>query len=79
VAKLHRLGFRDGNLDLRNLLLANDRSQLVLTKIDSPRYRIVRAGKAHDARARADWDRLRPQLRVFEIEDAALEAASQVT
>ena len=79
VAKLHRLGFRDGNLDLRNLLLADDRARLVIAKIDSPRHRIVRPGSATDRYARADWDRLLPQLRAFGLDDAARAAAAQVT
>lgn len=79
VAKIHRLGFRDGNLDLRNLLLADDRSHLMIAKIDSPRHRIVEAGSPRDRLARADWQRLLPQLREFDIAEAATEAATEVT
>ncbi len=79
VARIHRLGFRDGNLDLRNLLLADDRAKLVIAKIDSPKHRIVRAGHAGDRLARNDWSRLLPQLRAFGMAEAALAGAAQVT
>lgn len=79
VARLHRLGFRDRNLDLRNLLLAEDGDRLRLCKIDSPRHRLVRPGSPRDDLAAADWARLLPQLEVFGLGDAALRAAAQVT
>jgi hypothetical protein len=66
VDRLHRLGFRDRNLDLRNLLA---RPQLgggyEFTKIDSPRFALVRPGHPGDRRARADWARLLPQFARF--------------
>ncbi|MFK7740581.1 MAG: lipopolysaccharide kinase InaA family protein [Planctomycetota bacterium] len=73
VAKLHRSGFRDGNLDLRNLIITPAQppagrdadAAWTITKIDSPRYRIVPAGTATDSWARADWQRLLPQLRAL--------------
>lgn len=67
VTKLHESGFRDGNLDLRNLLLRRTASgDFDVAKIDSPRYRIRRAGTAPDRLTRADWQRLRPQLEALE-------------
>jgi hypothetical protein len=67
VEGLHRRGFRDGNLDLRNLLarrVDDDPSGAwEIVKIDSPRHRLLRPGPAHDRRARADWDRLAASLR----------------
>lgn len=64
VDALHRKGFRDGNLDLRNLLARRrDDDSWEIVKIDSPRHRVTRPGPAHDRRARADWDRLSASLR----------------
>ena len=70
VGTLHRAGFRDRNLDLRNLIVDGDR----VTKIDSPRHRLVQPGDRDDALRRADWDRLLPQLAAFGVERAAFEA-----
>lgn len=70
VRRLHELGFRDRNLDLRNLIVDGDR----ITNIDSPRHRIVRAGATDDALAAADWQRLLPQLDAFGMRAAALAA-----
>lgn len=64
VRALHAAGFRDRNLDLRNLLARrDDASGWQLCKLDSPRFRLRPAGRANDALARADWARLLPQLR----------------
>lgn len=61
---LHAQGFRDGNLDLRNLLVHRDPTGAWrCTKIDSPRWRLGK--RPRDAAARADWDRLVPQLAKF--------------
>lgn len=76
VARMHALGFRDGNLDLRNLLLADDRSTLQLAKIDSPKHRIVARGRREDRWTRADWARLSPQLTPFGMTEAARNAAA---
>lgn len=63
AAALHRAGFRDRNFDLRNLLVqAAPDGTFAVAKIDSPRHRLVRRGPATDAWARADWQRLLPQL-----------------
>ena len=70
VRALHRAGFRDRNLDLRNLIVDGDR----VTKIDSPRHRLVKPGDHDDAMRRADWDRLLPQLAAFGVDRAAYEA-----
>lgn len=68
VRALHLAGFRDRNLDLRNLIVAGER----IVKIDSPRHRIVPPETAEDALARADWARLLPQLAAYGVaEDAA--------
>ena len=71
VRALHRTGFRDRNLDLRNLIV--DRDQIF--NVDSPRHRIVAARRRDDALARADWRRLLPQLAVHGVRAAAVEAA----
>src|SRR5690606_36891604 len=62
VASLHALGFRDRNLDLRNLLVQRrPGGGWLVEKIDSPRHRL-RRGAGPDALSRADWQRLLPQL-----------------
>lgn len=65
VDRWHALGFRDGNLDLRNLLAARHDAGWTVVKIDSPRYRLVRPGVRNDALRRRDLDRLLPQLRPY--------------
>jgi hypothetical protein len=70
VRELHRRGFRDRNLDLRNLLVARDANGWRIAKIDSPRHVLRPPGVADDALARADWARLGPQLRVFGVDVA---------
>lgn len=70
VERLHAAGFRDRNLDLRNLLVHDDGAHVRVAKIDSPRHRLVAAGSAADALSRADWQRLAPQLAAFGIERA---------
>lgn len=75
VHRLHRLGFRDRNLDLRNLLLAATDGGYRVAKIDSGRFRLVRAGAAHDALAREDWRRLAPQLEALGMAQAAQDGA----
>jgi hypothetical protein len=62
VARLHGAGFRDGNLDLRNLLARRNLGSWEIAKIDSPRFRLVAAGEALDRWARRDWQRLRDSL-----------------
>jgi len=62
VARLHAAGFRDRNLDLRNLLARTTERGWELTVIDSPRHRLVAAGPAHDRAACADWNRLQRSL-----------------
>ena len=79
VGALHRAGFRDRNLDLRNLLAARVGDRYALTKIDSPRFCTVRPGFADDRRARADWARLLPQLAVFGVDAIARAAAAAST
>lgn len=71
VHGLHAAGFRDGNLDLRNLLLRRTQQGFDVAKIDSPRYRVRPPGRRDDRWVRADWRRLQPQLA------AALEASIQ--
>lgn len=62
VHELHAAGFRDGNLDLRNLLLRRTQQGFDVTKIDSPRYCVRPPGRRDDRWVRADWRRLQPQL-----------------
>ncbi len=76
VGRLHSLGFRDRNLDLRNLLVARDGATFVVAKIDSPRFRLRAAGRTGDDLARADWARLLPQLAVWGVAGDAQSAAA---
>ncbi len=63
IEAVHREGFRDRNLDLRNLLARpREDGEWEIALIDSPRHRIVAPGPAHDRAARADWDRLAASL-----------------
>ena len=63
VRGLHQAGFRDRNLDLRNLLARQQQDgSWQLAKLDSPRFRLRPSGCATDTLARADWTRLWPQL-----------------
>lgn len=78
VAQLHVLGFRDGNLDLRNLLLQRGPGTWTATKIDSPRHHLVRPGPATDRAAQADWSRLLPQLESLQVAAAARSAADAI-
>ncbi len=76
VRRLHELGFRDRNLDLRNLLAAPVGAAWQVANIDSPRFRLVRPGPPHDRLAHADWARLRPQFAPFPSALAALDGAA---
>lgn len=76
VAALHDLGFRDRNLDLRNLLARRTADGFVVAKIDSPRHRLVRAGRFDDRFTAADWHRLLPQLHAFGVAAVARAAAA---
>lgn len=59
VATLHGLGFVDRNLDPRNLLVSDDGSGAFrVTKIDSPRARVLRPGRRLDQLVAADRERL---------------------
>ena len=59
VERLHRAGFRDRNLDLRNLLARRVGDRFVVAKIDSPRHRIMPPSRRPcDRLARTDWERL---------------------
>lgn len=79
VARLHRLGFRDRNLDLRNLLAHRDEAGAwVVAKIDSPRHRL-RAPGTRDRLTRADWQRLLPQLAGHGLDAAAKAGAAAAT
>ncbi|HEX5051535.1 MAG TPA: lipopolysaccharide kinase InaA family protein [Planctomycetota bacterium] len=75
VGTLHRLGFRDRNLDLRNLLAQRTATGWIVAKIDSPRHRLARTGRRSDALTRADWRRLCPQLDAFGLARIAQRAA----
>ena len=79
VGRLHQLGFRDGNLDLRNLIARREAHGFVVAKIDSPRHRFRAAGAGHDRWIEADWQRLSPQLEPFVPAALARQAAANVT
>ena len=78
VGTLHALGFRDRNLDLRNLLVHGTPNGWVTAKIDSPRWQLRPAGRRDDALVRADWARLSPQLAAYGVEAIARAAALRV-
>lgn len=76
VGRLHALGFRDRNLDLRNLLARREADGgWTIAKIDSPRHRLRAPGRADDRWTRADWARLAPQLEPYGLADVARGAA----
>lgn len=76
VGRLHRLGFRDRNLDLRNLLARRDAAgNWVVAKLDSPRHRLRAPGRA-DRLVQADWERLLPQLARYGVDTIARAAAT---
>ncbi len=78
VDRLHAAGFRDRNLDLRNLIVATGADgSWRIAKLDSPRFRLRSPGDREDALARGDWQRLLPQLRAFDLEGAAREGAQE--
>ncbi len=63
VQAMHLQGFRDGNLDLRNLLArAQEDGGWEIVKIDSPRFRLRPPGNTDDALAHKDWQRLHASL-----------------
>lgn len=62
VRELHRQGFRDRNLDLRNLIWLPGSNPPQFAKVDSPRFRLVAPGSGDDALARADWQRLEASI-----------------
>jgi hypothetical protein len=69
VERLHELGFRDRNLDLRNLLARRDPAGVFeIAKLDSPRHRIVRAGRRDDRLASEDRERLGASFRSLGLE-----------
>ncbi|MBK8976432.1 MAG: hypothetical protein IPM29_10945 [Planctomycetes bacterium] len=74
VTALHAAGFRDRNLDPRNILVRRDAERLRFAKIDSPRHRLRGAGSRCDRLVRADRDRLARGLR--ELLGAPAPAAS---
>jgi len=76
VRKLHGLGFRDRNLDLRNLLAQRVSGGWSIAKIDSPRHVLKAPGSDFDALARADWARLLPQLERFGLAETARAATA---
>ncbi|MCA8973118.1 MAG: hypothetical protein KDC98_00275 [Planctomycetes bacterium] len=78
VGRIHALGARDGNLDLRNLLAIQDgHGHWRFAKIDSPRFRLRRPGRGEDRWSRADWRRLLPQLAPFGIDAIAQRAGRE--
>lgn len=76
VGILHRLGFRDGNLDLRNLIVQRHDDGWCVAKIDSPRFRLCRPGPTEDRWTRRDWARLSPQLQRYGLAAVVREAAA---
>ena len=77
VHQLHAAGVRDGNMDLRNLLLHRTATGFEVAKLDSPRYRIRPPGRADDRWTRADWQRLQPQLAALAVAPPGSSASSR--
>ncbi len=67
VIRLHTAGFRDRNLNLRNILGRQVDDRWQFAKIDSPRFRLVTPGPAKDAWAQEDWQRLDLDLEEFAL------------
>lgn len=77
VGSLHRAGFCDGNLDLRNLLARTaDDGTWQISKIDSPRWRVPRGQRQARAWANRDWQRLLPQLGSDSLANAVRQGAT---
>ncbi len=68
VHRLHAAGFRDRNLDLRNVLGRTAGDGFVLAKIDSPRYRLASPGVQVDRWVQADRMRLAASLATLGLE-----------
>lgn len=70
VEALHAAGYRDRNLDPRNLIVESRDGTTRITKIDSPRYRVIptalRILGVGRTLARADRERLERGLRALE-------------
>ena len=79
VGRLHTLGFRDRNLDLRNLLVESTDAGPRVAKIDSPRWRLRAPGRPEDTLAHADWQRLGPQLAAFDLLAVTRAAAARAS
>lgn len=58
VDRLHRAGFRDRNLDPRNVLVRRDGAGWRIAKLDAPRFALRAPGAPRDGDAEADWQRL---------------------
>jgi len=68
VSELHAAGYRDGNMDLRNLLARRiDTGTWQVAKIDSPRYRVTAPGPRRDQAVRRDLTRLANSLRAIGV------------
>ena len=66
LSEVHAAGFRDGNMDLRNLLARRtDRGVWQVCKIDSPRSRVISPGPQTDRAARRDRLQLTSSLRAI--------------
>jgi hypothetical protein len=74
VRAWHRLGYRDRNLDLRNLLARRRGPDWHVAKLDSPRWCLAPSGTVNDRLATADWLRLLPQLREAGVSSSLLVA-----
>ena len=66
VSDLHAAGYRDGNMDLRNVLARRtDSGTWEVAKIDSPRFRVTAPGPRRDRAVRRDLARLACSLRAI--------------
>lgn len=63
VAAWHGKGYRDRNLDPRNLIVRRHGEGWQIVKIDAPRFRLVPPGRPDDRLAKADRERLARGLR----------------
>ena len=67
VTRLHSAGFRDRNMNLRNILARKKGEDWQFAKIDSPRFRLVAPGPSKDTWAQEDWQRLNQDLAAMHL------------
>lgn len=72
VSRLHALGFRDRNLDLRNIVATTSPRGWSLAKIDAPRWRRRGPDRTPDRLCTQDWARLEASIRTLGLDPRPL-------